>query len=195
MSVQFDRIVSLHEGAAAGTYKAVISASLDGGETFTEMEYGINPGDTEGIAVAVHEAKDQWIADGKAVEPYSVPPVSPGAVDAERDRRIDGGFHFGGVFYQSRPSDRENIAGASTNALGAIMNGAAAGDLRWHGGASDFVWIAADNSENAMDAQTMFAFGQAAMAHKQSHIFAARALKDASPIPSDYADDAYWPVP
>lgn len=39
----------------------------------------------------------------------------------------------------------------------------------------------------------MFAFGQAAVAHKQAHIFAARALKDAVPIPVDYEDDGYWP--
>ena len=73
------------------------------------------------------------------------------------------------------------------------MNGAEPGDLRWHGGDSDFVWIAADNSLTPMDAQTMFGFGQVAMAHKQAHIFAARTLKDAEPIPADYVDDGYWP--
>ncbi len=115
------------------------------------------------------------------------------AVDAERDRRIDGGFIFEGVEYQSRPEDRENIAGAATAALGAIMAGAQPGDLRWHGGAEDFAWIASDNTMHAMDAQTVYAFGQAAMAHKQAHIFAARTLKDADPIPGDFADDQWWP--
>ena len=115
------------------------------------------------------------------------------AVNAERDRRIDAGFTFGGALYQSAPADRENIAGASTSALGAIQAGAQSGDLRWHGGASDFVWIGADNAETPMDAQTMWAFGQAAMAHKQEHIFAARALKDMAEIPEDFAADAYWP--
>ncbi|MFC4624244.1 hypothetical protein ACFO1V_03210 [Daeguia caeni] len=122
------------------------------------------------------------------------PPITPDDVDAERDRRIAGGFIFGGVFYQTRPEDLENIAGASTAALAAIMNGAAPGDYRWHGSDTDFVWIAADNSTHAMDAQTLFAFGQAAMAHKQAHIFAARALKDQDPIPADYTDDKYWPI-
>lgn len=115
------------------------------------------------------------------------------AVDAERDRRIDGGFVFGGTLFQSRPGDRENIAGASTAALAAISGGAEVGDLRWHGGDSDFAWIAADNSLVPMDAQTMFAFGSAAMAHKQAMIFAARALKDMEEIPADYADDGWWP--
>lgn len=121
------------------------------------------------------------------------PPPSSADVDAERDRRIANGFTFGGKLYQSRPEDRENIAGASVAALAAMGNGALPGDYRWHGGDSDFVWIAADNSLTLMDAQTMFAFGQAAMAHKQAHIFAARALKDAEPIPADYADNIHWP--
>lgn len=127
---------------------------------------------------------------------FSSEPIVPTAddVDAERDRRIAGDFTFGGVVYQSRPSDLENIAGASTAALGAMMTGAQLGDLRWHGGASNFAWIAADNSMTTMDAHTLFAFGQAAMAHKQAHIFAARALKDMDPIPADFAtNEAYWP--
>ena len=115
-------------------------------------------------------------------------------VDAERDRRIDGGFSFNGVMYQSRPSDRENIAGASTASGIAMVTGSQAGNYRWHGGDEDFAWIASDNSTHPMDAQTMFAFGQAAMAHKSNHIFAARALKDMTPIPADYATNpAYWP--
>lgn len=115
------------------------------------------------------------------------------AVDAERDRRIAAGFVFNGVLYQSRAEDRENIAGAATAALGAIINGAAAGNYLWHGAASDFVWIAADNSKHKLDAATMYALGQAALAHKQAHIFAARALKDLSPIPADFAADRNWP--
>lgn len=124
----------------------------------------------------------------------AIEPATTQDVNAERDRRIVAGFTFQGVHYQSRPEDRENIAGASTSALGAMMNNAAPGDYRWHGEPSDFVWIASDNTEHPMDAQTMFSFGQAAMAHKQAHIFAARALKDADPIPSDFALDSYWPT-
>ena len=133
-----------------------------------------------------------WTGSDWAVE--SLPPPSSDEVDAERDRRIAAGFSFGGKDYQSREQDRENISGASVAALAAMMNGAQPADLRWHGGASDFAWIAADNSLTTMDAQTMFAFGQAAMAHKQAHIFAARALKDADPVPLDFTDDANWPA-
>lgn len=127
------------------------------------------------------------------VAPSYLEPPSSEDVEAERDRRIADGFEFGGVIYQTRPEDRENIAGASTAALGAMMAGAQPGDLRWHGGESDFMWISADNSTHSMDAPTVFAFGQAAMKHKQDLIFAARALKDSDPIPLDYTDDGYWP--
>lgn len=122
-----------------------------------------------------------------------VPRPTEDQVDAERDRRISGGFVFGGVTYQSRPEDRENIMGAGTAALGAMMQGALPGDYRWHGGGSDFAWIAADNSLNPMDAQTVYAFGLAAMAHKTAHIFAARAIKDGNPIPTDFTDNVFWP--
>jgi hypothetical protein len=113
-------------------------------------------------------------------------------VDAERDRRIANGFSFGAKQYQSRASDLENIAGAATAALGAIVGGAVVGNFRWHGGATDFAWIAEDNTLTVMDAQTMFGFAQIAMAHKQAHMFAARALKD-MPINPNYADDGNWP--
>lgn len=126
--------------------------------------------------------------------PLTVMPLDSRKVDRERDRRIAAGFGFAGKVYQSRQTDRENISGAATAALAAIAGAAAPGDLRWHGGTSDFAWIAADNTLVPMDAQTMHAFGMAAMAHKQAHIFAARALKDEDPIPADYQDDAYWPA-
>jgi hypothetical protein len=127
------------------------------------------------------------------VTAYTPPPITGNEVDIERDKRINDGFMFNGVKYQAAQNDRENIAGASQVALEAIMNGAQPGDLYWHGGTSPFVWIASDNSLNPMDAYTMFNFGKAAMAHKQSMIFKSRAIKDMNPIPSDYTDNKYWP--
>jgi hypothetical protein len=115
------------------------------------------------------------------------------AIDAERDRRIDAGVTFNGVRLQTRPADRENVAGATQLATLAVMGGAQAGNLRWHGGASDFAWIAEDNSIVTMDAPTVIAFGQAVAAMKSAHIFAARALKDADPIPADYTSNGHWP--
>lgn len=115
------------------------------------------------------------------------------AIDAERDRRIDGGVTFNGTRFQTRPADRENVAGATQLATLAVMAGAQAGNLRWHGGAADFAWIAEDNSVVTMDAQTVISFGRAVAAHKSAHIFAARDLKDSDPIPADYTADGYWP--
>ena len=128
-------------------------------------------------------------------EPEPEPgPLTTADVDAERDRRIDGGMVWNGVTYQTRAQDRENVAGASILALAAISNGVQPGDLRWHGEDTDFVWIAEDNSTNTMDAQGFFAFAQAMAKHKSAHIFAARAIKDMDPIPADYAtNEAYWP--
>lgn len=99
-------------------------------------------------------------------------------VDAERDQRIDAGFEFEGLRYQSRPGDRENIAGAALIALA---------DPAYATG-----WIAADNSVVEMDAPTLLRFGRAAADHKQALIFAARELKDMQPIPTDYTDDKWW---
>jgi hypothetical protein len=119
-------------------------------------------------------------------------PDTPEQVDEERDRRVAAGFVFNGVLFQSRPQDRENIAGAAQLALFAKLNGAQPGDFRWHGGTSDYVWIAADNSLHLMDAATMIGFAQAAAAHHRAHIFAARAIKD-DPDNLDCTDDALWP--
>lgn len=119
--------------------------------------------------------------------------VRPDVVNEERNRRIFSGFTFNGSTFQSRLEDQKRISGASILAAVAIMSGAKAGDLRWHGGDSDFAWIAADNVLVPMDAHTVIAFGQAAARHETLHVFAARALKDMTPIPFDYASDRFWP--
>lgn len=116
------------------------------------------------------------------------------AIDAERDRRIALGFAFGGKVIQFRPEDKQRVTGAGALAGFAVASGAQPGDLRWHGGVADFEWITADNTTLALDAVGMFAMSQAAAAHESAHVFAARALKNADPIPSDFTDDSYWPV-
>ncbi|MEM6914002.1 MAG: hypothetical protein AAF511_08490 [Pseudomonadota bacterium] len=116
-------------------------------------------------------------------------------VDAERDRRMKSGFGFAGKVYDFTDDAKADISGASVSALAAIGAGAQPGDLRWHGGSNDFVWIAQDNSLTTMDAQTVFAFGTAAAEHRSAYVFASRALKDMDPIPADYDSDVYWPDP
>lgn len=134
--------------------------------------------------------------DGALID--APPPIPTTHVDRERDRRIDAGFVFDGVLYQSDESSRENIGGAKSVASDAIALGALAGDFGWQrlldpDATETFQWIATDNSLHSMDAQTVVRFGYAAMAHKQDMIFKARSLKAMDPIPADFAtNDAYW---
>lgn len=131
------------------------------------------------------------------LRPYGIRGPGADAVDvtAERDRRLMV-FPYAGKlfnFVDGKGSDL-NVAGAGTMALAAIVAGAQAGDLRWAYQDRDFTWIAADNTLILMDAFQALAFAKAAGVWKERHIFAARTLKDASPIPGDYTSDNYWPT-
>lgn len=119
--------------------------------------------------------------------------ITKADVDAERDRRLSMPLDFAGAQFDFSEASQVRISGAATLAGFAVAGGALAGDYRWHGGAADFGWIAEDNSVVLMDAQTMFALGQAAANREAEIIFAARALKDQSPIPTTYTDDVHWP--
>jgi hypothetical protein len=99
-------------------------------------------------------------------------------VSASRNQVVDSGMIFNGVRFQTRPDDRENIAGAAQWASIAIANGAQPADLRWHGGSEDFTWIVEDNSLLPMDAQTVVAFALTVAAFKSAAIRNARRLKD-----------------
>ncbi len=114
-------------------------------------------------------------------------------VNAERDRRIDAGFTWNGKTFQSDRDSRKNIAGAATSAVSYIVGGGSPDEVYWQSPDTPFVWIATDNTEVQMTPAQMIAFGNAAMAHKKAHIFAARTLKDMAEIPADFADDKYWP--
>lgn len=128
-------------------------------------------------------------------EPDPPPPDPTSAtINMERDRRLQS-LSFAGKsfdFCDGKGSDL-NIAGAGTLALAAIISGAQPGDLRWADPNADFLWVAQDNSSVPMDAQTTLAFAKTAAEWKAKHIYAARQLKNMSPIPADYADNARWP--
>jgi len=113
-------------------------------------------------------------------------------VARERDRRLGLDFEFQGQMYQRDAKSVARISGAGTLALGAIVAGAQVGDLRWHGGDTDFSWIASDNATTTMDAQTCFAFGAAAAAVETELVFKAKALREMDPIPDDYHSDTWW---
>ena len=113
-------------------------------------------------------------------------------VNLERDRRLVLDFEFQGKMYQRDAKSIARISGAGALALGAMVGGAQAGNLNWHGRSTPFAWIASDDTLTTMDAQTCFAFGQAAAAVETEIVFAAKVLREMDPIPADYADDAYW---
>lgn len=99
-------------------------------------------------------------------------------IDAERDRRIDGGFTFNGTRLQSRPSDRENVMGAAQLALAHLSSGRDQESLRWASPDADFVWITADNGTISLTAPQTVAMFQAGVAFKSALTFYARAMKD-----------------
>ncbi|MBU0809604.1 MAG: DUF4376 domain-containing protein [Gammaproteobacteria bacterium] len=140
-------------------------------------------------------AGEQWAIDPvlQAANAAKARKLLQADIDAERDRRIDAGVEFAGVTFQSRATDRENIAGAAQLGFMAMVAGAQPGDLRWSNPDQDFAWIATDNSLVPMDAQTVVAFGKAAAERKQTLIFAARQIKDMQSIPADFTDDKWWP--
>ena len=115
------------------------------------------------------------------------------AINDERDRRLAGDFTFADAQFQRDAVSVQRITGAATLAGFAVANGAQPGNLRWHGGDTDFAWIASDNTLVTMDAQTCLQFGQACANVETRLIFAAKALREMEPIPRDFADDGYWP--
>ena len=128
--------------------------------------------------------------------PQSAEEISPeekaALVTAERDRRLLLDFEFQGKMFQRDSDSLKRITGAAALALGAMMRGAEAGDLFWHGRATPFVWIASDDSLHPMDAPTCWDFGAAAAAVETELIFAAKALREMDVIPADFTSDKYW---
>lgn len=194
--MELHEVFAIHSTSEPDVYIVDAEITDMNGERY-RCDYVSRPNDSFGLAPTIRNWLD--VSDLSTVAPYVAPAPTDAEVDAERDRRIVSGFMFKGVLFQSRPEDRENIAGAKAAASDAIALGAQPGDMSWQqmldpGAPSVFRWIAADNSEHEMDAQTVVQFGYAALGHKQSMIFSARALKDMDPIPADFAtNENYWP--
>lgn len=167
-------------------------AIVSGGSVVNVVDYDTQPstpppGMGDGFAaIASDTAGPGWTyANGVFSDPTPRPPPSSKDINAERDRRLRR-FTFDGRefdFCDGKGSD-QNIAGAATLALAAVLTG-----VGWD---ENFTWVAADNTTVPMTAQTCLNFGKAAADWKARHIRAARALKDMSPIPADFADDSRW---
>ena len=134
-----------------------------------------------------------FLADGGVIGPYVAPDLNSGDVDRERDRRLRT-FVFSGVAYDFDEASRALIDKARVSAMNyIIVAGPQPGNLRWADPNMDFGWIAADNNFHTMDAETCLSFGTSAASWEGRHILAARAIKNLSPIPADYASNARWP--
>lgn len=164
---------------------------------FTSAEKtGVVAARDDGVMVFVEPHHREWGDLSKVATDYEPPPPDPitaADISRERDRRLAADFDFQGVRYQRDPLSVQRIAGAAQLATLALAQGAQPGDLRWHGGAGDFGWIASDDSVTPMDAPTVIDFARAAAGRETALIFAARTLRHMDPIPDDYADDKWWP--
>lgn len=123
------------------------------------------------------------------------PDLVSATVNYERDLRARTRFTFAGRPFDFDGVSLQRITGAGASAGFAVAAGKQPGDVFWFNAAFPFAWIDADNMTMPMDAQTCFAFSQAAGAHESAHVFAGRALKEAAILPADWRDDAYWPCP
>ena len=159
------------------------------------IPYTLDPADTDKTVdnVSLRAAIGTDFQAHVAPNPAIALAQARAAVNAERDRRLGTTFAFAGKSYDCDKASLARITGAATLAGFAMGAGAEADDLRWHGGKADFTWIAADNSLTTMDAQTCFAFGNAAATNESAHIFAGHAIKAMDPIPADFTNDKYWP--
>lgn len=105
------------------------------------------------------------------------------AVNVERDVRIESGYDFTHdeetYSIQSAQSDRENVIGLAVAAMGALSQGAEAGDLEWLVPGMPFGFIDADNRTIPLDAAGMMALYQRGLGFKMGTTLYARALKDA----------------
>lgn len=148
---------------------------------------------TEGMVEVSRQLIDQ---DGhprlaKVLAPMT---ITADMVNQERDRRTYSGFSFQGKTYDyDVAKSKPNITGMGALALAAIMGGAQTGNLHWHGASTPFVWIAQDNTNVPMDAQTVLAMGRTAAAREMQYIFAAQTIKQMVPVPVDYQANSYWP--
>lgn len=97
-------------------------------------------------------------------------------VDDVRDEMVNAGCTYNGVEFQTRPQDRENIAGAVQLAVLA----------RLQGQPFETNWISADNSLHILDDEDVIALGQIVARRKAELIFRGRETKDAIDLAEDF---------
>lgn len=161
--------------------------------------------DSEGNFMGPHVGTESdfsnWMVSGWVEGPEPPKTISRDQVNTERDRRVSSGLPFNSSVFDFDQRGKDNITGAASLAKFAVLAGAQPGDYKWHvtdpankDSAQPFSWITQDNSLVLLDAQTTSSLGDAAANWETVHVFAARSLKEMSPIPLDFEDDKYWPT-
>lgn len=147
--------------------------------------------------IANDEAQIGWLyADGMFSEPPPPPPepTTSEDVNAERDRRTFPGPILVTSTALPRPipvdmrveKDRENLGDLTTGAV--IAKG--------FGKTGTYVNFGdADNNVTPLTADQVIVLGTAGLTYGSLVWEASRALKKMDPIPLDFRDDKYWPVP
>ena len=126
--------------------------------------------------------------DAGTIADYVPPPASADDVNAERARRILEGRAFdipgyGLVAVEGRDEDVRNLGALGTAALAQIGAANGTGLMQFRD---------ADNVIHDLTWEQMFALWAASTEYVSALYAASWALKDDG-IPSDFADDAYWP--
>jgi hypothetical protein len=137
------------------------------------------------------------VADGTAISPGStvangaLVPYTPTFADAQNAASvaasaefaglIAAGFTFSGTLYQIDSDSQAQITAMGALALGSITDPA---NSPWPAG---FTWIAANNSQVAMDAPTMYAFARAVAGYVSACVLNLRAIKNAIAGAADQA--------
>lgn len=122
--------------------------------------------------------------------PAAAPPTDDD-VNAERARRILAGLT---ITVPGHPApirltgDEQTERNLQSLAMAAQMR-VAEGDTT-----TPTTWRDADNADHALTPPQLLALWSAAAAYVSAVYAASWALKDATPIPADYADNTHWPA-
>lgn len=131
----------------------------------------------------------EWEEAGNTIPAYAPPPPSGADVNAERERRIAAGTTvnitgYGTIPLQGRDVDQINLLGL----VQAASLRVAAGDVT-----TTTVFRDADNTNHELTPPQIIELWSKGSAWISSVYTASWVIKELSPIPADFSDDARWP--
>lgn len=145
----------------------------------------------EGEEVYIGEALDdtKWTFDLKTKEPIEVPPEIPRdelskEVNRERQKRIEAGHDFNGIFVTGSDTDIMNL---TNMALGAQIR-------LGMGDTSTIIFRDGNNVDHELTPQQMLELWMAASQYASSIYQKSWDIKKMDKIPQDISEDKYWPT-